>query len=285
MSPKNIFGNLSGILIPLLALTFLSCANKDLIQPGDSLDVAFEKAMKLYEEEEYDQSARAFETVIQVGRGTEFAQDAQFYLAESYFNDERYLLAASEYERYRTLYPRSERREMVDFREAYCYYELSPRYKLSQSYTRRAIESFRLFNSRYPNSDRVQEASDYISDLRSKLAHKLYGAADLYMRTDQYEAAIVYYDLTIDRYPETSWAERALVDEINAYVIYAGRSVPSKQQERYQKAVETYEKYLQLFPEGKNRSKAEEYVDKARVALAELENGQSSTPDNSSTNR
>lgn len=258
------------ILLLLIGSVTVTCARKDLIKPGDSLPVAFGKAKNLFDNGSFREAAQAFETVIQTGRGTEYARDGQYYLAESYYEDERYLLAASEYERFRTLYPQSPRREEVDFKEASCYYQLSPRYKLSQRYTRTAIEKFQLFNSRYPNSERIQQSSEYISELRSKLARKNYNAAELYMRTDQYEAAIVYYDLTIDQYPETEWAERALVDEINAYVVYADRSVTSMQRERYQKAVEAYEKYLQLFPNSEYRSRAEDYVDEARVALADL---------------
>lgn len=260
----------SGFLLLIIALVGLSCARKDLIKPGDTLPQAFGKASNLFENGKYGDAVQAFETVIRIGRGTEYAKDAQFLLAESYFNDERYLLAASEYERFQTLYPNSPRREEVDFKNAYCYYELSPRFKLSQQYTHTAIEKFRLFNSRYPDSERVQESAEYITELRSKLARKLYNAADLYMRTDRYEAAIIYYDLTIDRYPETEWAERALVNEINAYVIYADNSVSARQRERYTKAVDSYEKFLQLFPESDLRSRAEDYVDEARVALAEL---------------
>src|SRR5699024_6547931 len=91
-------------------------------------------------------------------------------------------------------------------------------------------------------------------------------------RTDQYEAAIIYYDLVINQYPESAWAERALVNQISTYVVYADNSIRARQQERYQQAVESYETYLQLFPKGEHRSMAEEYVDDARVALAELRN-------------
>ena len=259
---------ISCILIVLFLIS--SCKNENLIKRGDSLQVAFNKAMTLYEQEKYSESADAFETVLEIGRGTDFGQQAQYYLAQSYFKNERYLMAASEFERYVSLFPRSEQRQQAQFNEAYCYYQLSPRYKLDQQYTRQAIEKFRLYNSRYPDSEKVKEASKYITEMRAKLAHKLYSSADLYMRTDRYEAAIIYYDLTIDNYPETIWAQRALVDEINAYNTYASRSVQDKQPERYKKAVETYEKFVQLFPNGEYRQQAEEYVDEARTALASL---------------
>ncbi len=254
----------------LFAFVFISCKNSNLIQRGDSVEVAYEKAMAFYEKEDYSEAAEAFETVVQIARGTEYGQDAQFHLAESYYNDERYLLAASEYERFISLYPREDRREKAQFKEAYSYYQLSPRYKLDQQYTRRAIEKFQLYNSRYPNSDRGDEVGEYISDMRSKLAKKLYYSGDLYMRTDRYDAAIIYYDLTIDKYPESKWAQRALVDEIRAYNIYADRSILARQKERYEKAIEAYEKFVQLFPEGEYRQDAEELVDEARNSLANL---------------
>lgn len=261
------------LLIVIAALVFSACNKDQYIQRGDSLPEAYRKSMRLYQNGDYSDAVDGFETVFQLGRGTEYARNAQYYMAESHFQNENYLLAASEYERYISLYPRSERREEVAFKEAYCYYELSPRYRLDQKYTRRAIEKFNLFESRYPNSERIQEIAEYEKELREKLAHKLYNAADLYMRIDEYEAAAIYYGLTIDQYPGTSWAEVALVDQIYAYVTYADNSVQSKQQERYQKAVDSYEKYLQLFPNGEHRSLADEYVDDARVALAQLNGG------------
>ncbi|MDX1619107.1 MAG: outer membrane protein assembly factor BamD, partial [Balneolaceae bacterium] len=219
------------------ALFAASCSKKNYVRRGDTLPIAFEKSMRMFNNNNYDDAIRNFELVIQIGRGTEYGRDAQYYLAESYYRDKQYLMAASEFERYSSLYPRSERREEVDFKEAFCYYKLSPRYRLDQKYTRRAIEKFNLFESRFPDSDRIQEISEYEDELRSKLAHKLYNAADLYMRIKEYEAAAIYYGLTIDRYPESSpWAEMALVDQINAYVIYADNSVQARQRERYEQA-------------------------------------------------
>lgn len=278
---KNISTSVSQIFCLLLILAVLaSCKNEDLIQRGDTLPTAYKKSMALYQSEEYNEAAQAFETVIQLGRGTDYGEEAQYYLAESYFNDKRYLVASAEYARYTTLYPRADKREDAQFKEAYSYYKLSPRYKLDQKHTRTAIEKFQLFNSRYPNSDRAEQAAKYITEMRSKLAKKLYYSADLYMRTNSYEAAIVYYDLTIDNYPESIWAQRALVDEIDAYVTYADRSIQSKQRERYQGAIDAYEKFIQLFPDGEYRSEAEDHVDDARAAIADL--GGESTSDSGS---
>jgi outer membrane protein assembly factor BamD len=252
----------------LMALVLSSCRSRDLIRPGDSIEVAYEKALNQFENENYGEAARAFETVVSIGRGTDIGQDAQFYLAESYFNNQRFLVAASEYDRYAQFHPNSPRRPEVEFKRAKSYYNLSPRYKLDQSYTRQAIENFRLYISRYPGTDKVEEASEYINELREKLAQKQYSAAAFYKRTNLYNAAAVYYDIVIDDYPETKWAERSLVEQMEAYILYAENSVPQRQAERYQKALDSYNTYLQLFPRGENRSSIENLYDRAQNGLA-----------------
>lgn len=260
------------VLIVLLAVAALaSCRSKDLIRPGDSLEVAYEKAMMQFNSEKYSDAARAFETVISIGRGTDYGEEAQYYLAESYFRGNRYLLAASEYERYAQYHPNSPRREEVDFKEALSYYNLSPRYRLDQTYTRRSIEEFRLFRTRYPNSERADEAAGYIEELRNKMARRDFNAADFYMRTERFNSAAIYYGLVIDNYPESTWAERALVKQIEAYVLYAENSIEGRQAERFEMALESYNTYLQLFPQGENRSEAEDLFDRAMEGLGGLD--------------
>lgn len=267
----NSLQKLSCLLIFIMILA--SCRSQSLIRPGDSLEVAYEKAYSLYEEERWRDAIDAFETVLSIGRGTDIGQDAQFYLAESYYNSNQFLLAASEYERYSSSHPSSSRREQADFRAALSYYQMSPRYKVDQTNSRQAIERFRLFLARYPNSDRAEEASDIIEELRDKLAQKTYESGHFYMRTGSFRAAAIYFDLVLDRYPETVWAERALADQIDAYLQYADNSIPSRKEERYRMAMDSYETYLQLFPRGENRSRAEELYDDVQDALDQYESG------------
>lgn len=253
------------LLILVLGTAFMACSSKKQIRPGDSLEVAFEKAKNFYDRGRFTDAARAFETVLSIGRGTEIARESQYLLAESYYNNRVYLIAASEYRRYYTNYPRSERRITAEFKEALCYYNLSPRYKLDQSDTKRAIELMQLFINRYPTSDEAKMAANYIDEMRNKLAQKQYSAGEFYLRTRMYQAAAVYFGLTLDQYPETKWAERALARQIESYILFAENSIEMRQLERYCKAMDSYETYVQLFPRGENRPRAEELVDRVRV--------------------
>ena len=259
--------------IALLSLIVLTgaCRNKDLIRPGDPLNVAYDKSLALYEEGKYGDAAYGFDIVTRMGRGTNYSKDAQFYLAESYYEDKQYILAASEYQRFISYYPRDEKREEVEYKLAMCYYQQSPRYRLDQSPTRRAIELFQLFNTKYPDSELVIESADRIDELRNKLARKAYEAGEFYLRTNRYKASSIYFDQVIDQYPESNWAERSLIKQIETYIIYADNSIPARQAERYNKAIENYEKFLQLFPLSEQRASAESLYLEAVDKLADVE--------------
>lgn len=251
-------------------LTLQGCQSKYVIKPGDTLDVAFNKAMHYYEKKRWAEAANSFETVLSMGRGTATAEQAQYLLADSYFRNGEILLAASEYERFAAYYPRSEKKELAEYREAYCFYELSPRYKLDQEETLKAIDKFQLYISRYPESARTDSVILIMDELRNKLARKYFEAGKLYKRLKSYQAAAVYYGLTIDRYPESEWAEPSLAGQIHAYLLFAVNSVPEKQAERFQMAISSYEKYVQIFPNGKQRSQVEKWFDDARLELARI---------------
>jgi outer membrane protein assembly factor BamD len=252
-------------------MLFTACRNKELVRPGEPLNVAFDKSMALYEKEKFGDAAYGFDMVTRMGRGTNYAQEAQYYLAESYFQDEQYILAASEYERFISYYPQDEKRQKVEYKRAMCYYYQSPRYRLDQSATVRAIELFQLFNTKYPDSEFVIESADRIDELRNKLARKTYESAEFYKRIGSYKAATIYYDQTIDRFPESEYSEKALVEQIDTYIVYADNSVSDKQSERYQLAIDTYEKFLQLFPQSSMRAEAEQSYSEAVKKLSELD--------------
>ncbi|MEO9885707.1 MAG: outer membrane protein assembly factor BamD [Balneola sp.] len=258
-------------LFLFVILIVTACKSSRLINPGDPINVSYQKGIDRYEAENYEEAAEIFETITRIGRGTNYAQDAQYYLAESYFKMKRYILAEAEYTRFITYYPRDPKREEIDYKKALSLYYQSPRYRLDQTSTKKAIEEFQLFNSRYPNSDLVQESAEKINELRAKLARKYFESAEFYSRTDQYKAATIYYDLVIDRYPESKWAETALLKQIETYIDYADNSVLSKQIERYNLAISNYEKYIQLFPQSNGRGDAESLRDNAEKGINSVE--------------
>jgi outer membrane protein assembly factor BamD len=242
----------------ILGLFFLSgCAGSRSAQRLDTPEEAYNRALALFERGRYAQAAEMAQRVFEFGRGHEYAEPAQLLLARSYFQARDYLMAANEYNRYITLYPRSERVEEAEFERALCYYYLSPPYYLDQSDTQRAIDLLRLFTIRYPGSPRAAEAARYITELRNRLARKIYEAARLYMRMEAWEAAALTFGEVLNQYPDSEWADRALLGQVQAYMAFASSSVPARQAERYRMALEAANRFRQLFPQSPLRPQLE----------------------------
>src|SRR5690625_7923735 len=100
-------------------------------------------------------------------------------------------MTSSDYQRNVQSHLNSERRQEAESKEALSYYHLSPRYRLDQTYTNQAINGFRLFLSRYPDSERSDQAAEYINELIDKLAMRDYNTAEFNMRTNRYDAAAI----------------------------------------------------------------------------------------------
>lgn len=218
---------------------------------------AYQTGLSLYERGKYDRAIEYFQGVFDFGRVSDVAADAQLHLARAYAGSEQYILAASEFTRFMELYRNDPRLEQAEYERAMAYYKLSPEYQLDQTDTERAIQYFQLFLDRYPNSTLVPEAEARVRELREKLAHKRFATGGLYEQRELYQAAAIAYESTFDTYPDTPWADDALLGAIRSYIAYAERSVQERQAERLQRAIANYERLAQIFPDSPLLKEAE----------------------------
>ncbi len=259
-----------GLAVAALVLLLAGCASGNTLR-YDSAQDAFEKGLDAYEEEEYERAISYFRAVFTYGRANEWADDAQLYVARAYREQKRYVLAATEYGRFIELYRTDERVPQAEYERAMAYYRLSPQYQLDQTDSRRAISFFQLFLDRYPRHELADEAEAKVEELQNKLARKRYEAAELYERREMYGAATVYFESVFDEYPQTPYADDALLGAIRAYLNYSDLSIRAKQDERLRRAVENYERLVQVFPESEHLKEAEALYERAARQLDELE--------------
>jgi len=219
------------------------------------------------EEGDYQQAIRFFRAVFEYGRGNEWGPDARFKLAMAQRELGKHLVAANEFQRFAQLYRNDDLLPQAEFERANSYYLRSPAYRLDQSDSKQAISLLRLFIDRHPNHELVPEAEEKINELRAKLARKKYEAGRLYERRDMWQAATTVYERAFDQYPDTPWADDALFGAVRSYIRYADRSVQQKQAERYQKAIQNYNRLTQLFPESDVAKEAEGLYTEARNKL------------------
>lgn len=86
----------------------------------------------------------------------------------------------------------------------------------------------------------VQKA---LLESRSRLAKKEFKNGNLYYRMKKYPSAIIYFDIVLEQFADTPWAQRALRLKGDSY--YAMR--------KYEEAARSYEKYLQDYTGGELR--------------------------------
>ncbi len=254
----------------LLMVTLLSaCAGSGKLRYADAKE-AYEKGFALYERGKYERAIEYFQAVFEFGRASEWADDAQLYLARSYAKTNQYILAASEYSRFSDLYRTDPRRVDAEYERAMAFYELSPAYELDQTDTQTALRQFQLFVERFPTSPQAPDAEAKIGELREKLARKQYEAAGLYERRELWEAAAITYESVFDQYPDTPFADDALVGAMNAFINFAELSVRDRQVDRLEKALADYRRLVQVFPDSPLHGRAEELQRTAASRIEDL---------------
>ncbi len=209
---------------------------------------AYEKGKTYFEKGEFDKAVIALTSVFDFGRAHEYAADAQWLLAESQYQDKNFILAANEYERFMALYSGDERTVDAEYKRALSYYNLSPPFDLDQTDTEKAITYLRLFLNRNRTHPLATDVGAKIDELQEKQALKEYESGKLYHKREQYQASAIQFERVLDKFPNTKYAAMALVGAMQAWTDYSDVSVDSRKKERLDKAIEIYNRLVQIFP-------------------------------------
>lgn len=208
---KNIFA------LIIISLFLFACSGS--IDTTDmEPDAKLAYAIKLYEQEDYEEAIKEFEAIILQYPGSSIIDDAQYYLAMTRFQREEYILAAYQFSKLIKGMPSSEFLPDAQFMLANCYYELSPDYTLDQQYSKKAVEEFQVFIDFFPLNEKVAEAETKIKELNDKMAKKEYEAARIYDKMEYFSAALKYYESVTEIYHDTQYAPLALYHKINLLV-------------------------------------------------------------------
>lgn len=247
------------LILTLLAMVVLvsSCSDFKKLQKSTDLNSKYEAAVKYYEKGDYLKAQILLEELIPLYRGQGRAEDLLFYYAQTTFELGDYTLAQYHFKNFARTYPQSPRAEECLYMSAYCYYLNSPSYSLDQTDTYKAIREFQLFIDQYPQSQRVEDANKIIDTMREKLERKEYETAKLYFQMGDYKAAIVAFSSVIKDFPATKYKEEIQYLTLRSYYLLAVNSIEAKQEERLNSAIDSYNKFISLYPESKYRKEAE----------------------------
>ncbi len=234
------------IMIFSLTVIFYSCKSSD-VEKILSAEERFELGIKEYEKGNYLEAINEFSIITMQYPGSAVSDDAQFFLGECRFKREEYLLASYEFETLKRNMPASPLVPKAQYKIAMCYYMLSPKSYLDQTYSFKAIDEFQTFIEYFPDDSLVVDAENKISELREKLAKKDFDTAILYTNMEYYKAATFYYDKVIDLYHDTKYSELAYVGKIEVLI----------KRKKYDEAKLEAEIFLKKYPQSKHKYKVE----------------------------
>lgn len=234
-------------MIGLVGLS--SCSKYQKLLKSSDNDLKYEKAVEYYNSGDYYRALQLFDQLLPFYKGTDKAEELNYFYPYCYFEQHDYIMAAYYFKRYANNYPNNKKAEECVYMSAYCKYLKSPKYSLDQTNTYEAINELQLFINMYPDSYRVKDCNNIIDKLREKLENKAYHAALLYYKMEHYKSAILSFENLLKDFPDTQYKEEILFYIINAYYEYAKNSVAEMQEERYSVTIESYENLRFSFPE------------------------------------
>jgi outer membrane protein assembly factor BamD len=196
-------------LLAALGLWTAACGAKSvdisvLSSPNDR--VVWEAGQKAFQNKDWSAARQYFKRIVDAFPQSEHQPDARIAVADSYFEEggtANYVLAASSYHEFLTLYPQHPRSDYAQFRAAESYFKQKNSPDRDQTQTNKALEEYEKLLDVYPQSKYVEQTRARIKECRQALARGHYLVGFFYQRGRQaWRSAIGRYETILNDYPD-----------------------------------------------------------------------------------
>lgn len=216
-----------------------------------SEDALYYRTLALVKQGRADDGIASLRTYLAKYPASTRRAEAQFELAENYFNSKRFDQAIREYERTAHDYPKSPFALSALFNKGWCYLQMKD--------TASMVQSFETLVALHPQS---QEAAD-----------AQFSIGDYYYNKQKYEKAREAYTVIVTKFPENARAGTAAslikeLDQINSFKDYEVAMRPFDAKD-YKKAIELLGSVIKKHPDSEVR-----YACEVNIASAYEETGQ-----------
>lgn len=185
---------------------------------------------------------------------SEWAPRAQLDLGRAYYEDEKYIEAKAEFQKFLDLHPKHELAEEAHYYLALTYFAEIEIIDRDQTPAQRALTEFQTALKEAPDSRHAEEAKGNIKICQEKLADHEFFIGRFYFRKGKYAAAVGRFRYLMSRYPGTPVEEKTLY--------YLGESL--YRLEEPEDAARVFLLLLERYPDS-------EYRGDARARLAAIE--------------
>ena len=258
------------------ALLLCSCKSEfNAVYKSNDITYRYEYAKENYALHKYTRASILFGDMINVTKGTDNGEECLFLYGMSTFNTGDYESAAEIFKKYSQTYPKGKYAEMAYYFVGESLYKGSPEPRLDQSDTYSAIKSFQDFMDLYPFSSMKERAQSRMYELQDKLVEKELNNAKLYYNLgtyfgnctsggNNYEACIITAQNALKDYPYSAHRESFASLIMKSKFELAQQSVEAKKLDRFQDAEDECYGFINEYPDSKERSVAEKYIEKCK---------------------
>ncbi len=163
-----------------------------------------------------DKTVDMFEQVIKNGPYSKMAPMSQLKIGFAREKQHQWDNAVKAYQELIRRYPKSDLADDAQFQIGYAYMCASREADYDQTATNRAITGFNDYITKYPTSEKIDQARENINRLKDGQMLGIMKIAEFYDRQLNREAALIYYNNLVQRFPNSALARRATkrVEEI-----------------------------------------------------------------------
>ncbi len=224
-----------------------------IIKSGDAR-LMFDKGYELYEKKKWSKAYQLFDAVQHYYTGTRTEDSVMFFRARCKFKERDYDAATTLLDEYRRRYGGGDSPFIEDAEGMYalCFYYMAPGPTHDQTITREAIITITEFMSRYPQSTRLDDFRNIITELTQRLHDKAYLNSYTYYKIGRHKSAIVAFRNALKAYPDSSHREEIMYYIVKSGYELAHNSIEKKQTDRYMAMLDSYYSFLAEYPQSKH---------------------------------
>ena len=197
---KPLFSSL--IFLLLLFFLLLSGCSKKKLSHEASCNLRYEELHTKFEKGQYPYIRDPLSEFLTECSGSQFAEQAQYKLAESHYKLKDWILAKSEFEYLLRSFPATRYGEEATFKSARCTQHQMHSVDRDQTKTQEALQEYQNFLLDYSYSTWSDSARQQVVALRSQLAEKELRIAKLYRKHKEYLASAIYLKSALRNYKD-----------------------------------------------------------------------------------
>jgi outer membrane protein assembly factor BamD len=168
-----------------------------------SADALIQEGLDAYQLKKYERATEAFQKLRDRFPYSPYAVLAELKLADSYYLNKDYELAATSYKEFEKMHPTNEVIAYVVFMQGMSYFKQMPTIDRDQSKTMLAVQEFDRFIKGHPQSEYVTQAMINREEAQKNIvAHEFY-IGEFYLKKKDYLAALGRFEGIMKQYPQT----------------------------------------------------------------------------------